>query len=267
MTDPGSVNLGAPGTAGHHIEQALLAGLQRHPDALGALAGWLRPEHFADPAHAELYRVLTDLVERGRMSGTVRDLVQVRAALPFAVDLVQLHNIGAHVRPERLPRYGKMVLETAFRRDVERWALRFEQVASRVTDNPETVADTITAMTGALREGLPPEQRSGISSDGAGSPTAAVTEPPPPEPLPPTLVERSEQRLLHAVIADPDTYEHLITGLQPEHFRPLGRASTDLAGRAGPAPRPRSHRPVDRGVAVRHPGQHVAAQSASRHER
>ncbi|MDT3395327.1 DnaB-like helicase N-terminal domain-containing protein [Streptomyces sp. B1866] len=46
-------------------EQYLLAVLTARPDGLGAVVGWLRPEDFADPVHAGIYRCLGALHHRG----------------------------------------------------------------------------------------------------------------------------------------------------------------------------------------------------------
>ncbi|MFF4520528.1 DnaB-like helicase N-terminal domain-containing protein [Streptomyces bluensis] len=46
-------------------EEYLLAVLTAHPDALGELVGWLRPEDFANPAHGRIYRCLGALHHRG----------------------------------------------------------------------------------------------------------------------------------------------------------------------------------------------------------
>ncbi|MEU1906580.1 DnaB-like helicase N-terminal domain-containing protein [Streptomyces hygroscopicus] len=46
-------------------EEYLLAVLTAHPDALGDLVGWLRPEDFAEPGHGRIYRCLGALHHRG----------------------------------------------------------------------------------------------------------------------------------------------------------------------------------------------------------
>ncbi|MFF8990863.1 DnaB-like helicase N-terminal domain-containing protein [Streptomyces sp. NPDC014983] len=46
-------------------EEYLLAVLTAHPDALGELVGWLRPEDFANPGHGRIYRCLGALHHRG----------------------------------------------------------------------------------------------------------------------------------------------------------------------------------------------------------
>ncbi|MFD1660202.1 DnaB-like helicase N-terminal domain-containing protein [Streptomyces caeni] len=46
-------------------EEYLLGVLTAHPDALGELVGWLRPEDFADPGHGRIYRCLGALHHRG----------------------------------------------------------------------------------------------------------------------------------------------------------------------------------------------------------
>ena len=82
--------------------------------------GWLRPEDFADPWHAEVYRTTRALVAARDFAGPEavgRDML--RRLGPTRADVVRvaglLRDVPPHARPET---YAVMVLEASLRREV-----------------------------------------------------------------------------------------------------------------------------------------------------
>jgi replicative DNA helicase len=49
-------------------EQALLGGLLASNKAYDGIAGWLKPEHFADPAHGAIYAAIARRIDAGRLA-------------------------------------------------------------------------------------------------------------------------------------------------------------------------------------------------------
>jgi hypothetical protein len=65
-------------------EEYLLGVLTAHPDALGELVGWLRPEDFADQGHGRIYRCLGALHHRGEPVDEVTVLWEAQRRGAFA---------------------------------------------------------------------------------------------------------------------------------------------------------------------------------------
>ncbi|MFB9464961.1 DnaB-like helicase N-terminal domain-containing protein [Streptomyces cinereospinus] len=65
-------------------EEHLLGALTAHPDALGELVGWLRPEDFAYPGHGRIYRCLGALHHRGEPVDEVTVLWEAQRRGAFA---------------------------------------------------------------------------------------------------------------------------------------------------------------------------------------
>jgi hypothetical protein len=84
------------------------------------MTGWLRPEDFADPWHAEVYRTTRALLCAGDSAGPEAvGLDMLRRLGPTRADVVRvaglLRDVPPHARPET---YAVMVLEASLRREV-----------------------------------------------------------------------------------------------------------------------------------------------------
>lgn len=90
------------------------------PTGPEAMTGWLRPEDFADPWHAEAYRTTRALLCAGDSAGPEAvGLDMLRRLGPTRADVVRvaglLRDVPPHARPET---YAVMVLEASLRREV-----------------------------------------------------------------------------------------------------------------------------------------------------
>jgi replicative DNA helicase len=128
-------------------------------------------------------------------------------------------------------RYGQMVREMSFRRQVEMLGVRMEQVAA---SEQTAVGDlgTWRATREAMLQQLADFVRQVQRADGAtfgrieNSP-GIMPVPPPSAPLPARLVARAERHLVHAVIADAQWRDSgLLDRLRPDDFTSPAHANT-----------------------------------------
>lgn len=107
----------------HNIEaeQALLGGLLVNNRALDRVEEFLRPIHFVDAVHGEIYAAIVDLVSRGR----VADLITLKAAFEFSQRLEDIGGteylaslLTAMVAPMIVGEYGRTILDAWMRREI-----------------------------------------------------------------------------------------------------------------------------------------------------
>ncbi|QKW20622.1 helicase DnaB [Kitasatospora sp. NA04385] len=131
-------------------EQAVLGALLLAPHQLGTVARWLRPEHFYRPAHAALFDALL-AQQRARHPALVGEDAEARrawaleamgaaaAACPAFAPSYGHTLISACPASEHAAVYGRMVLESAVRREVHEHAHRLLAAARTADAEPEAV--------------------------------------------------------------------------------------------------------------------------------
>jgi replicative DNA helicase len=102
-------------------EQAVLGGLMARNDSYSRISGFLRPEHFADPIHGEIYRRIGERIDQG----AVADAVTLRSDLEGTSILDEVGGtrylgqlLGAMIGIINIPDYARLILETYIRRQI-----------------------------------------------------------------------------------------------------------------------------------------------------
>lgn len=107
----------------HNIqaEQALLGGLLANNKALDRIEEFLRPLHFVDAVHGEIYAAIVGLVSRGRLA----DLVTLKAEFEFSQRLAEIGGTEylaslatAMVAPMIVAEYARAILDAWMRREI-----------------------------------------------------------------------------------------------------------------------------------------------------
>ncbi|MFF2657375.1 DnaB-like helicase N-terminal domain-containing protein [Kitasatospora sp. NPDC058032] len=224
-------------------EQAVLGAILLAPRQLRLLSAWLRPAHFYRPAHAALYEALLAQQEAGhralasdraedQLAWVTQATAATTAASPGFTAAYGHTLIAACPVPAHAASYGRMVLETAVRREVHERAHRLH-AAARTGDIDATLH-------------LTRDLRAAISRlvDAWGSVDERPRPAPGPWPL--ELAERTveetrryEQALLGALTAVPGELAEITTWLHPADFLDPGHRAVYQAlaalGRRGDA--------------------------------
>lgn len=102
-------------------EQALLGGLLANNKVLDRIEEFLRPVHFVDPVHGEIYAAIVDLVGRGRAA----TCVTLKAEFEFSQRLGDIGGteylaslMTAMVAPGIVPDYARAILDAWMRREI-----------------------------------------------------------------------------------------------------------------------------------------------------
>ncbi|MCX4758773.1 DnaB-like helicase N-terminal domain-containing protein [Kitasatospora purpeofusca] len=223
-------------------EQAVLGAILLAPERLRDVAGWLRPEHFYRPAHAALFEVLLAQDAAGHPAPPDTDgassawatqaMASAAEASPgftpgYGHTLIAACPVTGHAAA-----YGRMVLETAVRRQVHEHAHRLLAAART------GAVDGTLRLTGDLRAAI------GQLADAWGSLDENPRPLPGPWPLelPPPAVEetlRQEAALLASLTALPREVRDISPWLHPADFldrghRAVYRAVAALAHRGEP---------------------------------
>ncbi|MFC9327911.1 DnaB-like helicase N-terminal domain-containing protein [Kitasatospora sp. NPDC057015] len=203
-------------------EQALLGALLLAPDQLDAVAGWLEARHFYRPAHAALFEVLLAQHEAGlpalassaagdRSAWATQAMAAAAGAVPGFSPGYGHTLIAACPVTDHAAAYGRMVLETAVRRQVHEHAHRLLHAA-----RTGAVDGTLRLTTG-LRDAIGELASSWGSLE---SRARRATGPWPPEP-PQRGVEESlqeERALLASLTALPREVRDITRWLHPADF-------------------------------------------------
>lgn len=161
----------------HLAEQATLGALMLDPDLPTQTAGWLRPEDFADPWHAQVHTVIRELAAARRSTGpnevgrALIDRLGHRVAdVPRILDLLQAAPLHAAGRE-----YGAFVVEQSIRRQVAAFGVLLNGVAlNAASSGSAKVLDTVTRQVDALAQTA---ERRHFAATGASS-WRAVLDPP-----------------------------------------------------------------------------------------
>ncbi|MFB7672691.1 DnaB-like helicase N-terminal domain-containing protein [Kitasatospora purpeofusca] len=139
-------------------EQAVLGAVLLDPRQLAAVSSWLRPAHFYRPAHTALYEVLLAQKKDGhpglsgdseaRSAWALEAMTTASAACPAFTAGYGHTLIAACPTAGHAASYGRMVLETAIRRQVHEHAHRL--LAAARTGH----TDTVPQLTGDLRTAI-----------------------------------------------------------------------------------------------------------------
>ncbi|MEU3628343.1 DnaB-like helicase N-terminal domain-containing protein [Amycolatopsis coloradensis] len=231
-------------------ERAVVGALLNRPDRLADVQAWLQPHDFADPDLRAVYSALQGLHRQGRLRSVSESELVGADRSPDTRDAI-IHNVfeikvgvleGAEAHAARFSslltelyratppsatpqhaRYGRMVLESSARRQIEQWSLQMQSVVA--TGENVSGTSTVAALQQsdiALREDL-----SGIRAQmdrHAGRGRLDTVDPvqprqtpaPPAVPPPPTLVERSELRMIGAALREPRP--ELLERFEPQDF-------------------------------------------------
>ncbi|MEV0188447.1 DnaB-like helicase N-terminal domain-containing protein [Kitasatospora purpeofusca] len=224
-------------------EQAVLGAILLAPELLRDVAGWLRPEHFYRPAHAALFEVLLAQGAAGHpdpppdadgvsSAWATRAMASAAEASPgftpgYGHTLIAACPVTGHAAA-----YGRMVLETAVRRQVHEHAHRLLAAART------GAVDGTLRLTGDLRAAIGQLADTWGSLDESPQPTPG----PWPLELPPPAVEetlRQEAALLASLTALPREVRDISRWLHPVDFldrghRAVYRAVAALAHRGKP---------------------------------
>ncbi|MFC9331701.1 DnaB-like helicase N-terminal domain-containing protein [Kitasatospora sp. NPDC057015] len=224
-------------------EQAVLGAILLAPRQLRSLSAWLRPAHFYRPAHAALFEALLAQQEAGhpglvsdsdvdQLAWVTQAMAAASAANPGFTAAYGHALIAACPVPGHAVSYGRMVLETAVRREVHEHAHRLLNAAR--TGHIEAALQ----LTGALRTAID------RLADSWGSPDERPRPAPGPWPLELSehIVEETrqhEQVLLGAVTAVPGELAEITSWLHPADFldpghRAVYRALAALGHRGDP---------------------------------
>ncbi|MFB8203090.1 DnaB-like helicase N-terminal domain-containing protein [Kitasatospora purpeofusca] len=224
-------------------EQAVLGAILLAPERLRDVAGWLRPEHFYRPAHAALFEVLLAQDAAGHpdpppdtdgasSAWATQAMASAAEASPgftpgYGHTLIAACPVTGHAAA-----YGRMVLETAVRRQVHEHAHRLLAAART------GAVDGTLHLTGALRAAI------GQLAEAWGSLDESPRALPGPWPLelPPADVEealRQEASLLASLTALPREVRDISRWLHPADFldrghRAVYRAVAALAHHGDP---------------------------------
>jgi hypothetical protein len=229
-------------------EQATLGALLLEPAGLAGLGGWLRPNDFSDPWHAEVYRTIKCLAAAGEPVGAAevgRDLLArlgpTRADLARVIGLLR----AAPPRPD-VPTYAVMVLEDSLRRETAAQGVLLragalsavldgtprpaQTVAAVVDDTLHSAAERWATATGHSRE--PRRRISGVPR-ALGTPNAGTEQAlaadrllrAHPDPMPSEVADH-EAALIAALLARPEHLRLVIGWLRPaamtnRSWRPL----------------------------------------------
>ncbi|MEW2403478.1 DnaB-like helicase N-terminal domain-containing protein [Streptomyces sp. NPDC046862] len=176
-------------------EEYLLAVLTAHPDALGELVGWLRPEDFANPGHGRIYRCLGALRHRGEPVDEVTVLweAQRRGALAdgtlTAEDILRLCDSKS---PAGIADYlGEQVVRAALVRTAASAARQVRALADDESLAPGRLIGH------ALHALSPLEDIRRRWRTASGAPEAASAPPPAPHPtgrVPPSRTDAARAR-------------------------------------------------------------------------
>ena len=103
----------------HEAEQALLGAILANNRAFEKVAEFLRPEHFAEPAHGRIFEAAGKLITRGQIA----DIVTLRAFLEQDASLTELGGVAylaelaaAAITIVNAPEYGRLVHDLHLRR-------------------------------------------------------------------------------------------------------------------------------------------------------
>lgn len=129
-------------------EQALLGGLLANNRGLETVEEFLKPDHFADPVHADIYRTICARVAQGRIvdATSIRDVFANDPRLESAGGDVYLAGlITAMVTVRYLAEYGRAIVDAWTRRAlidvlggiVERCFIPGDDPATRIVDDLE----------------------------------------------------------------------------------------------------------------------------------
>lgn len=89
--------LAAPAPVNFEAEQALLGALLLNNDAFGSVSGFLRPEHFSEPAHQAIYEAIANRIRDGRPAGVLAVAPDIP---PFADEKITVASYLAHLAAE-----------------------------------------------------------------------------------------------------------------------------------------------------------------------
>lgn len=102
-------------------EQALLGGLLANNKPYARISTYLRPEHFADPIHGEIYRRICERID----AGGIADAVLIRSDLENTTILDEVGGVvylgqllSAMVGVINVPEYARLILECYLRRQI-----------------------------------------------------------------------------------------------------------------------------------------------------
>lgn len=130
-------------------EQQLLGAVLTDPEAYHRVSDVLRPEHFHDPVHAEIWRIVATRVERGH----VADALAVRAVMEHHEGLRQLGGAAYLIRLASCAiatfaarDYALMVVEAASKRMVGVAMQEAAEALRSGRDAQEVAAGMITAL-------------------------------------------------------------------------------------------------------------------------
>ncbi|GLW58184.1 hypothetical protein Kpho01_61950 [Kitasatospora phosalacinea] len=225
-------------------EQAVLGALLLAPHQLGNVAPWLEPEHFYRPAHAALFevllaqqraghRALADGDAEARRAWALEAMESAAAACPAFTPSYGHALVSACPMADHATAYGRMVLESAVRREVHEHAHRL-LAAARADAEPEAVL----RLTADLRTAI------GRLADAWGPPD--TRHQPAPDTWPTELSEevarqtlRQEEALLASLSAAPTELADLVGWLHPRDLldpghREIYRALAGLGHRGEP---------------------------------
>jgi hypothetical protein len=270
MTTPGrdgsarnASGLSGAGSAAWYAERALLGALLHQPDRLDQVVTWLRPEDFWDPAHRAVFATVAGLHDAGELPSVddtrviTQNVLAVRDAMEshrfsatgtgIARDLLpELFRDGAGLTEPQYTRYGQMVLDMSARRQIEAWGVLLERAAGpdmTVDDDLTALHQTHDAVMNNLADLDAQARRStGQVIKRLAEPAGPVPIALPSTPLPSTLIEQAERRVINAVLAGDPTWREsgLLQRLRPEDFAgnpahaATWQAIQSLAGRGHP---------------------------------
>jgi replicative DNA helicase len=161
---------------GVDADYATIGGLLLAPSQLDVVADWLRPEDFARPLCGEVFAVMVEMRGRSTAIDPVTVLGEfyrrgrVRADGYPGGELIAM--VEAVPVPEAAPHYGRLVLEAATFRTIERCGARLTQVGRRRRGGVDDAFDTVAPTWREIAEIRERWQRSrpGPSRDDASRP-------------------------------------------------------------------------------------------------
>lgn len=239
-----------------HAEKAVLGAVLADPRQLAGLAEWLSPDDFWAPQHADLYRAMLILDERGgtpdldatpseeraqRITTYVLDLVRHVTAGGTELDAPYVHTLmQACPRAEHAPYYGRMVVEADMHRTIIENATRLAQLVHEHQESPFGL-EHLFVHTAAFRQVLDHlADRWGLTDDGLARPNAEDAIDPrtatfadqlapeldaSPSPERQAAAAEREDTLLACVLRSPDQLDGLRTYLDPDDFAAPGRGA------------------------------------------
>jgi replicative DNA helicase len=160
------------------VEQGFLGALLINNEILGALSGFLRPEHFSEEIHRRIFLIASSLISDGRVASPVT-----------LKTFLGEHDVGGMTVPQYLarlvvdapasgPDYGRAVHDLAMRRaliEVAESTIK-QAIDTPVDVKPSLIASESIAALQAVTDSVPDSGtriRSGeVASDRPGQPTS-----------------------------------------------------------------------------------------------